>query len=283
VSSLSQFTTIRKSNDAAVTAPSHDGTALVIVNADDWGRDSATTDRTLACYQAGSISSVSAMVFMANSQSAAELAREHGIDSGLHLNFTAPYTARNLSSREVEHQQEIARMLTRHRFASAIYNPRLTASFDYVVKAQIDEYERLYGTAPKRLDGHHHMHLCANMMCQELLPKGTIVRRNLSFAPGEKHLVNRLYRCMQDRRLAQRHRMADYFFDLNPTEQPDRLHKILQLGSNFNVEIETHPINDNEYEFLMNGALLNCAGKTKVASRYLLRSRAQIRARESVA
>jgi predicted glycoside hydrolase/deacetylase ChbG (UPF0249 family) len=37
---------------------------MLIVNADDWGRSVAETDSALRCYQAGRITSVSAMVFM---------------------------------------------------------------------------------------------------------------------------------------------------------------------------------------------------------------------------
>jgi predicted glycoside hydrolase/deacetylase ChbG (UPF0249 family) len=63
----------------------------LIINADDWGRSRETTDRTLECWERGSISSVSAMVFMEDSVRAAALARERGIDTGLHLNFTTPF------------------------------------------------------------------------------------------------------------------------------------------------------------------------------------------------
>ena len=45
----------------------------------------------------------------------------------------------------------------------------------YVVAAQFDEYTRLYGRAPARVDGHHHMHLCANVLMGRLIPDGTIV------------------------------------------------------------------------------------------------------------
>jgi len=38
---------------------------VLIVNADDWGRDVQTTDRMLECLLHRSVSSVSAMVFMA--------------------------------------------------------------------------------------------------------------------------------------------------------------------------------------------------------------------------
>src|SRR5579863_9771612 len=58
--------------------------SVLIVNADDWGWDRETTDRTLNCFLEGSLSSVSAMVFMQDSERAARLARQHGIDAGLH-------------------------------------------------------------------------------------------------------------------------------------------------------------------------------------------------------
>ncbi|MDR3735988.1 MAG: ChbG/HpnK family deacetylase, partial [Acidobacteriaceae bacterium] len=69
------------------------GGAAVIVNADDWGRDAATTLRTLGCVLCGAVSSVSAMVFMENSEQAAQLARKHAVDAGLHLNFTERLSA----------------------------------------------------------------------------------------------------------------------------------------------------------------------------------------------
>ncbi len=43
------------------------GEGVLIVNADDWGRDRETTDHTLECVVGGAVSSVSAMVFMEDS------------------------------------------------------------------------------------------------------------------------------------------------------------------------------------------------------------------------
>jgi hypothetical protein len=257
--------------------------AEVIVNADDWGNDTETTDRILDCYRAESVSSVSAMVFMADSERAAEIARQESIDAGLHLNFTTEFSAAQISSRLFEHQQEIARTLNGNRLAQALYHPRLTASFEYVVKAQIEEFARLYGGIPDRFDGHHHMHLCANVICQKLLPARSIVRRNLSFGPGEKRMANRLYRQIQDRRLAQRYHLADYFFDLRPVVPSARLERIFALGRSFNVELETHPIRDAEYRFLMSGELQRCAGVTRVANGYVLRTHLPVHLEESQA
>ena len=289
---LNEQITIRKGDGALVskeisgvhaTEPTAFHNAQVIVNADDWGRDCLTTDRTHDCFRAGTVSSVSAMVFMADSERAAVLANERNIDAGLHLNFTMPYSMQSCPPRLKEHQHKIARTLTAHRFAAAVYQLRLTASFEYVVQAQLEEYERLYGAPPARIDGHDHRHLCANVLCQELLPHGCIVRRNLTFSCGEKIFLNRLYRRAQDHRLARRHRLADYFYDLHPVEPAARLRKVFALGARFNVEIQTHPIRDEEYRFLMNGEIRQFADEAQVAKGYLLRSRASDGTLESLA
>ncbi len=245
--------------------------AAVIVNADDWGRDVPTTRRTLDCILCGAVSSVSAMVFMEDSKQAAYLARKHGVDRGLHLNFTLPFSALDCPSRLKEHQEKLSRFLTSYRLAPAIYHPGLRSSFDYAVKSQLEEYERIYGAAAIRVDGHHHMHLCANVLMQRLLPRGIIVRRNLSFAAGEKNILNRFYRRRQDQRLARRYRLADFFFDLQPVEPRRRLEEIFKLAKRFNVEVETHPIHDVEYRFLIDGEFMRWTGEGSVARGYKLR------------
>jgi hypothetical protein len=229
---------------------------LLIVNADDWGRDPHTTARILDCVRAHAVSAVSAMVFMEDSERAADLAREHAVDAGLHLNFTSPLTAKTCPTRVAERQQQIARYLGRHRLAQLVFNPALVKPFEYVVAAQIDEFRRLYGADPARLDGHHHMHLCANVLIGGLLPAGTFVRRNFSFQPGEKGLVNRFYRRLVDRRLMQRHRVVDFFFSLAPLRPAARLDRIFSLARQHVIEVETHPVQPDEYRFLAEGAIL---------------------------
>ena len=110
--------------------------AAVIVNADDWGRNVDTTDRTLECVRQKVVSSVSAMMFMEDSERATLLARQYGVDAGLHLNFTTPFTSRRCAFQLTEHQQKLSRFLRSHRYALIIYHPGLAASFEYVVKAQ---------------------------------------------------------------------------------------------------------------------------------------------------
>jgi chitin disaccharide deacetylase len=238
---------------------------VLIVNADDWGRDSATTDRILECVLRGAVSSASGMVFMEDSERAAALARERGVDVGLHLNFTARFSASGCSSRLAEHQQRLYHYLRPNRLAQVVFHPGLTGSFRYVVAAQLEEFRRLYGAEPDRLDGHHHMHLCANVLLAELMPAGTLVRRNFSFARGQKSWINRFYRQSVDKRLKRRYRLVDYLFSLAPVEPADRLQRIVSLARHAVVELETHPVNPEEYRFLTSGEIFQQLGDLQVA------------------
>jgi hypothetical protein len=145
------------------------------------------------------------------------------------------------------------------------YHPGLAGDFEYVVQAQIEEYRRLYGTEPERLDGHHHMHLCANVLLGGLLPRGTIVRRNFSFERREKSFLNRLYRRFVDRKLARRHRLVDYFFSLEPLSPSGRLERIFSMATLFTVEVETHPVRREEYHFLMSDEMLRVTADARLA------------------
>lgn len=232
-------------NPAAESRP-----GALVVNADDWGRDPHTTDRILDCVLLGAVSAVSGMVFMEDSERAAALAREHHIDVGLHLNFTAAFTAPAVSARLAEEQRRIAAYLRSSPLAQVMFHPGLAGAFNRVVNEQFVAFERLYGASPARIDGHHHMHLCANVLFGNLLPAGTMVRRNFYFAPGDKSVVNRAYRAFIDRRLARRHRLTDFLFNIQPLVPEDRLRRIFTVARSAVVELETHPDRADEYRFL---------------------------------
>ncbi len=241
---------------------------LLIVNADDWGREPRTTGRILDCVLRGALSSVSAMVFMEDSERAAAMARESRIDAGLHLNFTTPFSAPNCPARLRERQQELAAYLLCHSSARVVFHPWLVRSFEYVVAAQCDEFRHLYGAEPKRLDGHHHMHLCANVLLGGLLPPGTLVRRHFSYEAREKAVRNRLFRRFTDVMLTRRHRVVDFFFSLPPLEPPSRLQRIFCLARRFVVEVETHPVHAEEYQFLAGGEIFRLTGDLPIASHF---------------
>jgi predicted glycoside hydrolase/deacetylase ChbG (UPF0249 family) len=237
---------------------------MLIVNADDWGRDTETTDRIAECAALGSVSSVSAMVFMEDSERAASIALDNGFEAGLHLNFTTPFSASACPSPLLHEQRRLAQHLLRHRLSPMLFAPHLIRPFENVIAAQLEEFRRLYGTSPEKLDGHHHMHLCTNVIFQRLLPKQILVRRNFSFESGEKSYLNRTYRRFLDRMLSRNHSLTDYFFSIVPMEPRQRLQKIFALAAHATVELETHPIEPNEYRFLTQGEFFHQLGSTRI-------------------
>jgi predicted glycoside hydrolase/deacetylase ChbG (UPF0249 family) len=228
----------------------------LIINADDWGRDGRTTDRTFECFQHGALSSASGMVFMQDSARAASFATEQGLDIGLHLNLSVPFSAPDVPTRLATHHQKVREYLCAHSVARLLYHPGLANSFEYVVARQLEEFSRLYGRTPDRIDGHHHMHLSANVLLQGLLPSGTIVRRHFSYEPGEKIFRNSVFRLFSRALLAGRYRVTDFFFSLPPLAPEVRLQRIFSLTQRSVVELETHPINPEEYRFLTGGDLI---------------------------
>jgi predicted glycoside hydrolase/deacetylase ChbG (UPF0249 family) len=224
---------------------------MLIINADDWGRSRAETDAALECYRNGRITSVSAMVFMKDSERAAELVKENDLDAGLHLNFAEKFTGNRAPTTLREYHDRIVRFLTRNRYSQLLYNPFLRREFSYSCEAQAEEFARLFGKTPSHIDGHHHMHLCANLLLSKLIPVGMKMRRNFSFWPGEKSLLNRTYRGLVDRWLARRYRLSDYFFDLTQCIEQTKLDRVAALAKSSSVELMTHPILEPEAKYLM--------------------------------
>ncbi len=234
---------------------------MIIVNADDWGRTCAETDAALLCYKEGRITSVTAMVFMEDSERAADIARDAGIDVGLHLNLSQRFTGEVQVGLLQKYHNRIVQYLTLNKYTFLFYNPVLRKQFRYVYQAQLEEFLRLYGRAPSHIDGHHHMHLCANILIDRIIPNNEKVRRNFSFWPGEKSFLNRMYRRVVDRWLDSRYFVTDYFFALPQILQTNRLMRVLELSKVTTVELMTHPFNAKEYDYLMSDDYLAMLSK----------------------
>jgi chitin disaccharide deacetylase len=224
---------------------------MLIINADDWGRSAAETDAALRCYKAGRITSASAMVFMEDSERAADLGKETELDIGLHLNFTERFTAKRCPEMLRECHQAMVQFLTANKYCQLFYNPFLGKRFLYSYGAQTEEFVRLYNKPPSHIDGHHHMHLCANMLFTSIIPAGMKVRRNFSFSSQEKGSLNRLYRSLVDHWLARRYFLADYFFDLTQCIQLKKWNRVAALAKSNIVELMTHPIVEREEKYLL--------------------------------
>jgi len=223
---------------------------MIIVTADDYGKTKACTDRILACYSHGWITSASAMVFMADSERAAELAKGSSLEVGLHLNFTQPFVYKALPPQLRRDHNQILSYLSRHKIFQALYHPGLSESFRYIFQSQVEEFVRLYGHRPDFYNGHHHMHLCANMLTAGLIPPGSRVRRSFTFRNKEKSIFNRLYRRLIDEFVDRRYISTDYFFSVAPIHSTERLWKIFQLAMQHSVELEVHLDKAEETNFL---------------------------------
>ncbi len=223
---------------------------MLIINADDWGLDEATTRAIAQCHERGRVTATSAMVFMDDSVRAAQIARDIDIDVGLHVNLTEPFTSDDASPAAREAQKSVARFLRGNRLASVILNPLLHSAFKIAVSAQLDEFRRLYGRDPSHIDGHHHQHLSANVLFGGLLPAGAIARRHFTFYAGEKSRLNRAYRAICDRVLALRCRRLDAFFDLTQHMHSPKMQRLAALAKTARVELMVHPAQRREFEYL---------------------------------
>lgn len=224
---------------------------MLIITADDYGKTRHATDSILKCFSRGRITSASAMVFMEDSERAASLALKTGLEVGLHLNFTLPFSACNIPLKLRKQQNRVSSYLTKHKLFQAVYNPFLTDSFNFLFMSQQEEFIRLYGRFPVHYNGHHHMHLCANVLGSQMIPNGVRVRTTFTFDSGEKNVFNVLYRHILDIWISRCFLSTDCFFSVAPVQNHKRLQNIINRAARENIEIEVHPENVEEFEFLL--------------------------------
>jgi len=223
---------------------------MLIVNADDWGINRVATDRILDCYKNCRLTTVSAMVFLDDSERSAELALKYELEVGLHLNFTLPLkSCNNLGSLHIR-QERISKYLLNNKYYQLLYNPFMKNDFEYVFNAQWEEFTRLYKKPPVHVNGHHHMHLCSNMLAGRLIPRNSKVRKSFSFFEHEKNPFNRFYRNCVDWCINQRYICTEYFFSIAPIFDKARLRRIVNLSKEYDVEIMVHPEKEEEYGYL---------------------------------
>jgi len=169
---------------------------------------------------------------------------------GLHLNLIQELTGEKIPRTFRDQHGMVAAYLKARKMNQVIFNPFLCKAFDYVFQAQWDEFCRLYGSEPARVDGHHHMHLCMNMLASGAVPRRIKIRRNFTFRRGEKDPLNRLYRYLVDRWLTSRFQCTDYFFSIAPIDR-ERLRRLVLLSKAADVEIMVHPGVEEQYTYLL--------------------------------
>jgi len=252
---------------------------MLIVNADDWGRCAADTDAARTAFSAGAVTSATAMVHMADSVRSAAQALELGVPVGLHLNFTERFTAGSAPESLRRAQEQIGAYLSSHRLAPLVYNPALRAEFAPVVRAQLEEFRRLFGKEPTHFDGHEHMHLCANMLAARPIPVGSKLRMSFTYCAGEKSALNRAYRACVNAWMRRWYRQADYFFDLAERMAEREFERVCTLARHAEVELMCHPARQDEQAYFLSQGFLTSMRKIRLGSYEALQ---QFRGRASV-
>lgn len=227
---------------------------LLIVNADDWGVDQPTTDAAAECCAAGAVTSVSAMVFMADSERAAQLALERALAVGLHINLTTPFTDPAAGQQLQGRQDRLVAHFAGFGWRRWGASPTRSAAIEHSIADQLAEFRRLYGRDPTHFDGHHHIHQSLGVLAARAIPAGSRMRPSFTFGPGEKTWLNRAYRGGLNAILSARFATPRYFFslrDLHPALGGSAVEEKLALSSGSAVEVMTHPAEADERAVLL--------------------------------
>ncbi|XP_005391760.2 PREDICTED: carbohydrate deacetylase [Chinchilla lanigera] len=138
----------------------------LVVTADDFGYCPRRDEGIVEAFLAGIVTSVSLLVNGAAAESAAELARRHGIPTGLHANLSegrpvglARHGPSSLLSPE-------GFFLGKMGFREAVAAGRVALSqVREELEAQLSRFRELLGRPPTHVDGHQHVHVLPGV-CQ---------------------------------------------------------------------------------------------------------------------
>lgn len=226
---------------------------LLIINADDWGLDPAATDAILACWRAGAVSSATALVWMADSDRAAGLARDERLPLGLHLNLIEPFTAPDVPARVAATQRRVAERLRHGGIVAHLYHPRWAADFERCIADQLERFDELYGRPPTHFDGHRHMHLVSNALFARALAPLTRCRRPINRLQHESTASNQGARELLHQLVRIRFGTTRWCFSLRPmipSAGGPGVSTKLALARRSSVEVVVHPIWSEEQAVL---------------------------------
>ena len=247
---------------------------LLIVNADDWGGSEETTKAILGTFEAGRVTSASALVYMADSDRAAGLAREKGLPVGLHLNLTQPFDDEAVPSKVRERQRRVA-----ERFAGAgrdrhpgtvtwrrwVYDPTVKAEVDRAIADQLERFEALYGGPPTHFDGHNYVDVCPNVFLSPAIPRGSSMRGSLGAYPLARSAMGRLRGARQAIR-GGRFRCPDHVLHIADLQLDSQGEPRLRLARDASVEVISHPDEGGELAALMSSAWKRALGEYRLGS-----------------
>jgi len=242
-------------------SPQASAHGLLIVNADDWGGFREGTDAIEMCFAVGAISSSTAMVHMADSRRAAEIAIDRGRPIGLHLNLTQPFDALDVPAAARDRQRRLCAHFTglRLRRWAPSPDPRVHVLVADGIRDQRERFVELYGVEPTHLDSHHHVHVCPDVFLSSALERGLRVRQTLSPLPVERRDPRMLARRAKHRLLARRFTTTSWFWtarELSPADGAVPIATAAALACEQPVEIMVHPSFDEEQRVLRSEAWL---------------------------
>ncbi len=223
---------------------------MLIINADDWGMSQLVTDNILNCYINSRITSTTAMMFMNDTERSAELALLYNIPVGLHLNLTDIFTGNVKDSRLVMSHKKICKYYRGNKYSEVIYNPKIIEDLKYSFKLQYEEFIRFYKKPPTHIDGHHHLHLSANIFISNTITKGIKVRRGFSLDDKRVKFMNRIYHCIVNLLFLRKYVCTDYFYGVTCNIDEMFLREIIEKSKRFDVEIMVHPGVPDDYIYL---------------------------------
>jgi predicted glycoside hydrolase/deacetylase ChbG (UPF0249 family) len=212
---------------------------LLIINADDWGGERAKTAAIARAFAAGAVSSASAMVYMEDSDRAAEEDAVTAMPLGLHLNLTQALSPRAPEAVRSRHERMRSHFgpLRRRRWT---LNPRAVPIVRDALADQLERFRALYAREPDHIDGHEHVHVCPDVLLA--LPPGTRVRSPRTPWPSSRLatsavIVKRGLLSARGLRTTRRFYSLD---DLGPA-RGDGLEHVLAEARNVSVEVACHP------------------------------------------
>jgi predicted glycoside hydrolase/deacetylase ChbG (UPF0249 family) len=232
------------------------GAGLLIVNADDWGGNALATDAIADCFAGNRVTSATAMVYMADSERAAAIARARELPIGLHLNLTLPFDGSDVPTGVRERQATLVKYFRHLSLRRWTYSPWVGGDVRDAIADQLERFRVLYGREPTHLDSHHHVHVSLDVL--QRLPRETKVRTTHS-RTGSALAPTRVARSIKRAFIRRRFVAPDYLFSIRslyPAFGGIGLEPALALADSAVVEIMVHPEWSDERRLLMSDAWL---------------------------
>jgi predicted glycoside hydrolase/deacetylase ChbG (UPF0249 family) len=229
---------------------------MLIVNADDWGLRSEVTDAIMECWESGAITSASAMVHMADSARAFDLAAGRELPLGLHLNLTTPFTAADVEPDRLMRQRRAVAYFAASNRRRIVFDLLARGLLDACVSDQLDAFAESRGTAAAHADGHQHVQVCPTVLSTRSLGRVESLRRAHSFVAGRRSSAKRAYRGVVNLLVRGRFRSMPFVSlrDLHPALGGVGLDGLVRLARAADVEVMVHPAWEDEREVLLSSA-----------------------------